>query len=235
MKFTYLFINFFSVIIPFLYSFHPKLKFNKQFRPFFAANIISAIIFLVWDAVFTINGTWGFNNDYIIGWKIFYLPVEEILFFICIPFACLFTYHCINIFYKIKWNPVFENIIIILFSLVLLITGILNSEKDYTAVTFISTALLLLSFKFIFKVKWLPNIFTIYILLLIPFFIVNGLLTGTGLESPVVWYNNSENLAFRLLTIPIEDIFYGFELIILNIFFYEKFKHGLFADKKVYR
>ena len=64
----------------------------------------------------------------------------------------------------------------------------------------------------------------IYLFLLIPFFIVNGILTGTGLEAPIVWYNNQENLGVRLLTIPIEDAFYGFELILLNVFFYEKWK-----------
>ena len=60
--------------------------------------------------------------------------------------------------------------------------------------------------------------------LLIPFFIVNGILTGTGIDEPVVWYNNAENLSIRILTIPIEDIFYGFELIILTIYFQELFK-----------
>ena len=224
MKFTYLLIDLFAVIIPLLFSFHPKLQFNKQFRPFFAANIISATFFLIWDAVFTANGVWGFNNDYILGWRIFDLPIEEILFFFCIPFACVFTYHCINIFYKIKWNKVFENICVVLFSLALLFAGILNIEKDYTVVTFFSTAIFLLALKFLFKVKWLPKFFTIYLLLLVPFFIVNGILTGSGLEQPVVWYNNSENLNIRFFTIPVEDIFYGFLLIILTLFFYEKFK-----------
>ena len=64
----------------------------------------------------------------------------------------------------------------------------------------------------------------VYSVLLLPFFIVNGILTGTGLDSPVVWYNDNENLGLRVLTIPVEDIFYGMELIFLNLLIYQKLK-----------
>lgn len=49
-----------------------------------------------------------------------------------------------------------------------------------------------------------------YIKHLIPFFVVNGVLTGTGIQGPVVWYDNTHNLEIRLLTIPVEDIGYAF-------------------------
>ena len=83
---------------------------------------------------------------------------------------------------------------------------------------------MLLVLKYFAKVYWLAKLVSIYPVLLIPFFIVNGILTGSGLEQSVVWYNNSEILGIRLLTIPIEDIFYGFELILINVFLYEYFK-----------
>ena len=70
---------------------------------------------------------------------------------------------------------------------------------------------------FIFKIKWLFRFYVIYGILLLPFLIVNGLLTGTGLASPVVWYNPSEIYGVRILTIPVEDIFYGMDLILLNL------------------
>lgn len=62
---------------------------------------------------------------------------------------------------------------------------------------------------------------SIYPVLLIPIFIVNGILTGTGLESPVVWYDNNENLGLRLTTNPFEDVIYGFELLLLNVLFFD--------------
>ena len=225
MKYLYLLVNFFTVIVPFIFSFHPKLQFNKNWKPFFIANIIVASLFSAWDMYFTETGVWQFNPRYITRIYFFNLPVEEILFFICIPYACLFTYHCVNKFYKIEWRKDVENVFCFLLFLLLLATGIYFHEKLYTSVTFISTAFVLAVLKYVFKIDWLGKLVTIYSVLLIPFLIVNGILTGTGPEEPVVIYNNAETLGIRLLTIPIEDVFYGFELIMLNIFFYNYFKN----------
>jgi lycopene cyclase domain-containing protein len=223
MKWTYLLVNFFTVIVPFIFSFHPRIKFHQKFTGFFKANLIVSVLFLIWDAYFVADGVWSFNPDYILGYKVYNLPLEEILFFVCIPFACLFTFHCFLIFKSITWNKKFEDCFILTLSSVLLIIGMVFWQKDYTSIVFISTSVLLLIIKFYFKVDWLPQLFSIYPVLLIPFFIVNGILTGTGLEHPVVIYNNSENMGIRLLTIPVEDTVYGFELILLNLFMYHIF------------
>lgn len=50
---------------------------------------------------------------------------------------------------------------------------------------------------------------------------VNGILTGSFIADEVVWYNNNENMAFRLGTIPFEDVFYGMALLLLNTAIYE--------------
>ncbi|MBC8046330.1 MAG: lycopene cyclase domain-containing protein [Fimbriimonadaceae bacterium] len=224
MKFLYLLVDFFTIIVPFVFSFHPKLNFYKNFKPFFISNILIASLFLIWDILFTKLGVWGFNPDYVLGIYLFNLPLEEILFFVCIPFSCLFTYHCLNLFVQIKWKPKTENIFVLSLSTVLFIIGIYFYSKLYTSATFISLSVLLLMLKYFAKVNWLGKLIIIYPVLLIPFFIVNGILTGSGLEQPVVWYNDLENIGIRLFTIPVEDIFYGFELISLNIFLYEYFK-----------
>ncbi len=224
MKSVYFLVDIFTVIVPFAFSFHPKLKFVKNFKPFFISNILIASLFLIWDILFTKIGVWGFNPDYVLGIYVFNLPIEEVLFFICIPFSCVFTYHCLNLFFQIQWKAKTENIFVLCFSTLPLFTGLYFHSKLYPASTFISLGILLLVLKYIVKIKWLAKLVIIYPVLLIPFFIVNGILTGSGLEDPVVWYNDSENLGIRLFTIPVEDIFYGFELILLNIFLYEYFK-----------
>jgi lycopene cyclase domain-containing protein len=51
---------------------------------------------------------------------------------------------------------------------------------------------------------------------------VNGALTGMFTEMPVVWYDNTENLGIRLISIPVEDIGYAFSMLFGNLFLFEK-------------
>ena len=94
----------------------------------------------------------------------------------------------------------------------ILMTSI-NYEKAYTLTTF-SFLTLLLILVIRLRLKWINHFYFSYLILLIPFFITNGILTGTGLEKPIVWYNDIHNLGIRLGTIPLEDIFYGLLLLL---------------------
>jgi lycopene cyclase domain-containing protein len=222
--YLYLLINGCAVCVPFIWSFHQKIRFSKLFYAAIPAIILTAVVFIAWDIFFTRAGVWGFNPRYITCIYLLGLPLEEILFFISIPYACLFTYYCLSIFFSLNWNPKKLNITSLTLAIFLFICGILNLDKAYTASTCISTSLLLLLFQFVIRVSWMGKLLKIYPVLLLPFFIVNGLLTGTTLEQPVVWYNNDENLDIRLLSIPVEDVVYGFELIMLNVFAFEWLK-----------
>lgn len=225
MKWIYLLVDFFTVLLPFIFSFHPRINFHRYFKTFLLSNIAVSLVFIAWDILFTRLGIWGFNPDYVAGIYFFNLPLEEILFFTCIPFSCVFTYHCLNLFYKIHWKSKTENRFVLVVSFLLFITGIIFHDKLYTSSVFISLPVVLVVMNYFIKINWLAKLVLIYPVLLIPFFIVNGILTGSGLQHPVVWYNDAENLGLRLLTIPVEDVFYGFELILLNVFFYEYLKN----------
>lgn len=227
----YLLINIGAISIPFLYSFHPKLKFYLNWKPFFQSLLIIAPIFILWDAYFTDIKVWGFTYDYLVGIDILNLPLEEVLFFICIPYACLYTYHCFTIFFSKYDFSKIENIISYSLLTVLLPTVIMNYDKLYTSVTGSLLFLLIAYLKFRVRSRWLGLFYVTYIALLIPFSIVNGLLTGTGYDTPIVWYNNTENLSTRLGTIPVEDIFYGMLLILSITYLYETFKSKRDAQK----
>ena len=147
-SYSYLFIDLACIIIPFLASFYPKHGFFKKWKAFFIANSIIASIFITWDYWFTKIGVWGFNPDYLTGFYVGNLPIEEILFFICIPYACVFSYFAFK--YIFKRNPLQENhdIITNIFLVTLFVISIFNIDKVYTVITFLSTSLLLLFLKY---------------------------------------------------------------------------------------
>ena len=221
MQYTYLLVNFFTILIPFIFSFHPKLNFYKTWKAFFPAVFITAFIFVIWDMYFTGIGIWGFNPRYLTGIEIGNLPLEEVLFFFCIPYACVFTFHSINLYLTGMKNAFFQKYFTLLFAIVMIGLGILHIDNAYTASTFLSFGVLLLVAQFVFRIQWLNRFYFVYGILLLPFFIVNGVLTGTGIEEEVVWYNASEFMGYRIMTVPVEDIFYGAELILLNLLIYK--------------
>lgn len=216
-RFTYLLVDFFCILFPFAFSFHPRIQFHKQWRYFLLPCAISALLFIVWDYIFTLAGIWRFNPGYVTGIYILNLPLEEILFFLCIPYACVFTYYCFEaLLRREKATPRTLNIFLAMLSGILLIIGSLNFNRFYTSVTFIVCGVFL-GILCLRKENWLRNFFLAFAFILIPFFISNGILTGSFTKEAVVIYNNDFNLGIRLFTIPLEDVFYGMLLLLMNI------------------
>jgi lycopene cyclase domain-containing protein len=202
-------------------SFYPKAPFYKKWKHLWIAILIPGIIFIAWDEYFTRLGVWGFNEAYLTGWHIGSLPVEEILFFICIPYACVFTYEALNYLVKKDYLGSTQKWItgcLIISSVTL---GALNTDKWYTSTTFFGLAAYLTFLLSVSKRPFLSRFYFSYVVVLIPFFIVNGILTGSWIEGEVVWYNDSENLGIRMGTIPVEDLFYGMLLLLMNVSVFE--------------
>lgn len=220
--FTYLTIDLACLSVPFVVSFHPRAPFYKDWKYFFPASLIVATLFLLWDACFTQLGVWGFNPDYLIGFYLLNLPLEEVLFFLCIPYACVFTYYTLKHWVEQPLLCDMHRSLSVFLSVVLLAVGLYSFDRAYTCATAFALAAYLL---FCLKQRSdLSDLYRAYAVILPFFSIANGLLTGTWLEAPIVWYNNAQNLGIRLGTIPIEDSLYGLLLIALNIHLYEYFK-----------
>lgn len=227
MENTYLLINFLTVLFPVILSFDKRVRFYQSWKYIFPGLLISGLLFLFWDYLFTIYGVWSFNPDYIRGIYFLNLPIEEILFFVTVPFACIFIYECLN--YYIKRDLLASVSVYITYLLIGLcaVLLLLYYDKVYSLITFGLLLVILLLAQFVFKLKFLSRFYLAYLVSLIPFYIVNGLLTSI----PVVIYNNEENMAFRVGTIPFEDHFYSMAMLLLNIMFFEYFRN---RAKEVY-
>jgi len=180
----------FPILFPLVFSFHKNLDFVRNWHAFFPACLITAAFFIPCDILFTHVKIWGFNPGYITGYHIANLPVEEILFFLCIPYACIFTYHCIVRLLRPRLQHPISEAITWLLLCISISCIILFPRHVYTLFTFALLLVLLIISRYVLRIGWLGRFYVTYALLMIPFLIVNGLLTGTGLKSPIVWYND---------------------------------------------
>lgn len=234
MKWLYLILNLGSLSIPLLYSFNKNMYFIKWFKEVFISISATSVLFLIWDVWFTNIGVWGFNSTYYLGYTLLDMPIEEWLFFFCIPYACLFTHYAIQHF-KPHWTISNKWAKTITIGLILISLGIVlfHYNKLYTAVNFLVFILvLILGLKH--NLPLLQRFYISFLFILIPFLLVNGVLTGSFIPQEVVWYNNAENLGLRIFTIPVEDSAYAFSMLFTSTLILEHLKTSkLWLRKKI--
>ena len=212
-----------SLLGPLALSFDRKVAFRRKWKFVLPAMILPAIFYIIWDIYFTASGIWSFNPDCITGIYIGNLPLEEVLFFFVIPYSCLFIYECFRVYFRNLKNKAHDKVILKALAVLLIIVGLVFYKKMYTSWTFIFTGIfitLLFVNKKFFRHFDATAFLISYSIILIPFLFVNGYLTSI----PVIKYNDAHNLGIKISTIPLEDVFYGMLLIMMNVAIYEKLK-----------
>lgn len=221
---SYFLVLFFAVVFPFLLSFDRKVAFYRLWKFVFPAIFITAFLFILWDILYTHLGVWSFNKNHLSGIYVFNLPIEEVLFFVAIPYSALFTYEVLRVYITRDFLGPYARYISLILAIVLIPIGLFHYERLYTSANLLLSGLLVLFFQFIVKASWIGRFYFAYGIILIPFVLVNGILTGSWIDGEIVSYNDEENLGVRILTIPAEDIFYGMSLILLNTGLFEYFR-----------
>lgn len=209
----------FSFIIPFIFSFHQKIKFYKFFKQIAASLSLIGLFFIIWDIYFTKIGVWGFDKKHHSSIMLSNLPLEEVLFFFVIPFVCVFTYFVLSEkkVLNLNINTTFLKLICIL----LIVLAVLFFKNAYTISVLILTILILLYIIY-YRPDWIGYFFSMYLIIhAFPFLLVNGVLTGYITDLPPVWYDSNNIIGVRLGTIPVEDFLYSFILLFLNTSLFE--------------
>ncbi|NNG27640.1 MAG: lycopene cyclase domain-containing protein [Ignavibacteriaceae bacterium] len=218
MKSEYLIFNIIVLSGPLIFGAMRSFYFLDRIKFTILPILIPAVLFLIWDSIVT-KSHWQFNPEYVLGITIFNLPIEEILFFITVPFACLFTWEMIirrTDEKEYKWinkaRPYFY---------VFIPVGILFfiSGKHYTGLATAFLGFAILIDKLLKTNLIVQRRFYFYLILVVLFTLIfNGYLTWR----PVVTYGVEYQLDFRIFTIPIEDFIYGTALIFMNTSIYQK-------------
>jgi lycopene cyclase domain-containing protein len=216
-----------SLAGPFFLSFDKKIHFYTYWKALFPAILLVAIPFIVWDEIFTQWGLWGFNIEHLNGLYLGSLPIEETFFFLFVPFACVFIYEVLDGYFNLNKTKRFGYYFSIIFTFLMLALGSIYFEQLYTVIACYLAATLTIVLCFLQRVDWYGKFTLNFLVVQIPFFIVNGILTGMITDVPVVWYNKMEISNYRLGTIPMEDIFYNYSMLLLIFYIYNGLKKKL--------
>jgi lycopene cyclase domain-containing protein len=220
MKSAYLLIMLFTLSYPLYKSFEDKVHYYSKWKYVFKSTIPIALFFILWDNWFTALGVWQFNEKFVLGIFLGYLPIEEYLFFFFVPFSCLFIYEVLLYFVKkdvlgnyakaISWLLIFLSIFLM---------GVYY-DRLYPIILFNFIILVLLLHIYVLKSSYLGRFYLSFAVCIVPFLMVNGFLTGL----PIITYNAQDIMGIHIYTIPLEDLFYGMLFLLLIVSLYEYFK-----------
>jgi lycopene cyclase domain-containing protein len=226
-RFLYLAINALIILFPFLLSFDRKVEFRKRWPALVPAYISVCLPFIVWDMIMIKYDHWGFNTDYIIGLRLFNcIPIEEVLFFFTVPFACAFTYEALRYYLPKKAVP-FSRIPYIALGLISMGAAIPFLDQFYTASVLVILGIVLIAAPLLSPGLFRDLTFFVFLIAVTVLFVIfNYLLTSI----PIVWYwhgsiwGGDEAWNGRFITIPYEDFIYNFALLIGYLAVYFRFR-----------
>jgi len=226
MNYLYLLVNFLVILFPFLLSFDRRVAFYKKWRALPFAYLAVGVPFVIWDMIMTKYDHWGFNEDYILGYRILSIPVEEALFFVTVPYACIFTYEAI-VYYLPKRPLPFHPAPYVTIGALAFFPAVIFSDQAYTMTAFISLGIVLIVAPLISPRMFSSTSYVIFLAVTLGLFvIVNYILTSI----PVVWYwheaiwGGDGAWDGRFITIPYEDFIYNIAMLTGYLSVYHHFR-----------
>ena len=216
MSLTYLLIDLAIILGPLCFTRHPRVAYYRNFRALASSILVVSTAYIIWDMVVTHWGEWSFNPRYVSGINVVNLPLEEILFFITVPYACLFLYEVVLATGR-KDNCSLP-IGIVAAAIVSLAAGsFAYLSQGYTSKALASCAVFLLIALWLDRPLLESRSYWLWLgICLVPFLIVNSVLTAL----PVVQYNPDAIWGARFITIPLEDFFYNYSLLSFYLLLY---------------
>jgi lycopene cyclase domain-containing protein len=223
MIYEYLLFNLSVVSGPLIFGSTRLFYFHNRFKATVLAILMAALPFIIWDM--SVAGIhWYYNEHYIMGIYLLELPLEEWLFFISVPYACLFTWEMIT--RRTKNNSLISKSLIVFSAALFMISGLvfLFLGKIYTGLALSALGLVALYDQTYGGAILNYTKTYLFIGMVILFTLVfNGYLTGR----PIVLYNEQYQTGIRLITTPVEDFGFGLALLLLTVTIFEKLKKTL--------
>lgn len=225
-SFHYLVINLITVAYPLARCYEPRLRFMAEWKAILSAIAVVAAVFLSVDELMTQLGVWGFNTRYLSGIFVGELPLEEYLFFVTVPFSGLFIYEAVSRLLRTDFMVRWALPIALFFALSAGILAWQLAPRIYSVYVFGTVAIVATTQLLFARSLWLGRFFVSYAIMLVPFFVMNGWLTGAFTPEPIVWYDDFQFSGIRMGTIPFEDAYYLLSFYWPLVWLYERMRRA---------
>ncbi len=231
MRWLYLALDLGALAGPLALSFDRRVAFFRNYRYLFPAMGAMMALFVPWDMAFVAARVWGFDERYITGAFIGNLPVEEWLFFPVVSYACVFIYECLR--YYVPTNPLerWHRPALYVVAAFGLIIALGHHDRLYTSLKVGAASAMVLGVLWTTRRDYLARFLLTYLISLIPFALMNGVLTGALIDGQVVWYSSAQIMGPRIGTIPFEDLYYNLMMLMMTIVVYEALRQRASAKR----
>ena len=222
MKYEYILFNLLVITGPLALSFDRRVRFVTHWRKALLTVLIAMVPFVSWDALVT-GRHWWFNDAYTLDVRLGGLPPGEWLFFVTVPFACLFTWEVLKGYFANPPLPRLARVgrllhLLIPAGVILFVLG-----KEYTGLALLALGLVAVLDRLLHTNIFRQKLTYPFLAISTAFMLIfNGYLTAR----PVVLYGESYQLGLRIFTIPVEDFVYGYALLLLCLVVFERLKGG---------
>ena len=205
-----------------LFTVMPRTRRLRNYRALLLSIAVTSLLFLAWDFVAVKVGTWGFNPEYVMPFRVIDLPVEEIEFFFVVPFSSLVFYDVYNVVVHTKLRV--GRRAFVAAGVASALSSLAFADHSYTFVVliYLGASLVvssLLDPDMLNSLSFWLFIATTYV----PFIVFDYFLTSI----PVVVYGEGATVGIRVLTIPIEDFLYSFSMFVFYALFYRLFSRSV--------
>lgn len=199
---------------PFLISMLPQFRnFWRHWRALLLGYAAVSLPWILLDALSHARGWWSYSPQHVSSIELLGLPIEEILFFFTVPFACMFVMY---VFEARSWSKLTRSSLFAILAVITIACAALAALSVGKERSIVDLVLFLAALGAALKLGYAKQtiFWTWSAAVLILFLVFNSVLTGL----PIVVYDEQFMSGVRIGTIPVEDTFYNFAFLWMFLF-----------------
>lgn len=220
MTYTFLILNLFIFLIPFVFLLDRKVKGVENIKYIVLPSFI--VTFIVSEVAVFLTGVkaWSFNSAHLIGLSYRGLPLEEYIFIFAFSFAGLGIYNYLNAKFPNndlqKYSLAVSNLMIGI-GIAFLFFGY---TKWYTLIIFAFLLLLLFGVEYINRIRFMYRFYRAFLVMLLPFYGIYFFMCNL----PIIQYDVAQNVRISLAKVPLENHFLMMATLLLAVYSFEIIK-----------